>query len=73
MDDDSDSDTGNSSCGGRSDFSLYDEHDAFNVGPDGLMHFTDTHLHVGDLEDFCVEQSYTGEHDKGEGEEEEGR
>ena len=52
------------SCESRTGFRMFDEHDAFNVGPDGLMHFTDTHLDVGDLEDFCVEQSYLDEHKK---------
>ncbi len=44
-------------CESRRGFEVFEEHDAFHVGPDGRMHFTDTHTRVAGLgDDFCVDQ-----------------
>ena len=43
---------------GGGGFDKFEEHDNFHLGPDGKLHFTDTHMNLGagGLEDFCVDQ-----------------
>ena len=46
-----------SSCNSRPGFSGHEEYDAFHVGPDARLHFTDTHLRIPKGQtNFCVEQ-----------------